>query len=727
MNAQQPVHGDDPCADHPHADHHAMSAAEQDNDLLDFEGLRLTLMLNRKLIALILTLGLALGVASVVFMPRTYTARSSVQIDQQTRKVLGTEDADPQGSAQDADRFLQTQVDILNSRAMAKHVSDTLGLATSDAFLKRTSGRAPTNLEPGELEDRVIDTLQRNLIVDLPHNSRVVGVMFKSRDAALAAQISNTFVSEFIKGNIQRKFSASSYSLDFLSNQLNVAKSRLEESERTLITYSRTAGLIDASTGAAVPVGQPQGPQSLVTANLVELNQRQAVAKADRLQAEERWRQASSTPLMQLPEVLSNNAVQQLLQSRAQLSSKLQELRARLKPDHPTVIQATTELNELDNEARVLAESIRGSIKNQYLVAVRQDDAIQAAVNGLKSATLSEQDRTVRFNILKREVDTNRQLYDSLLQRYKEVSAASGVTVNNITQVDVAEAPRKPTSPRALLNMAVALGASVVLAAMAVLLRSRMSTTITDPREVETRLGLPLLGAVPIDPTGEPLTTLLSPKSDIAEAYHAIRTAVELSSRTGTPSSILLTSNRPSEGKSTSSFALARDFALLGKKVLLIDADLRRPTLHRLLDVDNSGDGFSTVLARRMGINEAVVATRIENLSFLPTGPIPPDPANLFSGPVLRELLEGLRASYDLVVLDSPPVLSLADTVELTSAAQATIFVMEAGSAQIKAMRQSLERLRRSGGHVLGAIVSKYDARTASGTHGYAYGYSYGD
>lgn len=727
MNAQQPVHGDHRQGMADHDDHHGVSAVEHDNDLLDFEGLRLTLMLNRKLIAIILVVGLALGVASVMFMPRIYTAKGSVQIDQQVRKVLATEDTDPQTSAQDADRFLQTQVDILTSRAMAKRVSDTLGLGASDAFLKRTTGHAPSNLEPGEREDRVIETLQRNLIVDLPHNSRVVGVMFKSRDPVLAAQIANTFVTEFIKGNIQRKFSASSYSLDFLSNQLNMAKSRLEDSERTLITYSRTAGLIDASTGAAMPLGQPQGPQSLVTANLVELNQRQAVAKAERLQAEERWRQASNTPAMQLPEVLSNNAVQQLLQNRAQLSSKLEELRARLKPDHPTVIQATTELAELDKEASILAESIRASIKNQYLVAVRQDDAIQAAVNGLKSATLSEQDRGVRYNILKREVDTNRQLYDSLLQRYKEVSAAAGVTVNNITQVDVAEPPRKPTSPRAMLNMAVALGASIVIAAMAVLLRSRMSSTITDPRDVETRLGLSLLGAVPIDPTGEPLTTLLSPKSDIAEAYHAIRTAIELSSRAGTPASILLTSNRPSEGKSTSSFALARDFALLGKKVLLIDADLRRPTLHRLLDVENAEDGFSTVLARRLPISQAVVTTRIENLSFLPTGPIPPDPANLFSGPVLRDLLEGLRASYDLVVLDSPPVLALADTLELTSAAQATIFVMEAGSAQIKAIRQSLQRLQRSGGHVLGAIVSKYDARTASGTHGYAYGYSYGE
>lgn len=722
MNAQQAVQGDQPLQP---ADPHGVNSPEQDADILDFEALKHAFLLNRRLVALILVLGLALGIASIVMMPRIYTARASVQIDQQTRKVLATEDNDPAGSAADADRFLQTQVDILNSRSMAKRVSDALGLAASDNFIQRTTGHAPSNLAGSEREDLVIDTLQKSLQVDLPHNSRVVGVMFKSRDPVLAAQIANTFVAEFIKGNIQRKFSASSYSLDFLNNQLGMAKGRLEDSERTLITYSRTAGLIDASAGA-VPVGQPQGPQSLVTANLVELNQRSGVAKAERLQAEERWHQASNTPLMQLPEVLSNSAVQQLLQNRAQLSSKLEELRAHLKPDHPSVIQANTELEELDKEARILAESIRGSIKNQYLVAVRQDDAIQAAVRGLKGDTLSEQDRSVRYNILKREVDTNRQLYDSLLQRYKEVSAASGVTVNNISQVDIAEAPRKPTSPRKTVNLAVALALAMVAAGLAVLLRARVSDTITDPREVESRLHLPLLGAVPIDPTGAPLATLLSPKSDIAEAYHAIRTAIELSSASGTPASILVTSNRPSEGKSTSSYALARDFALLGKRVLLIDADLRRPTLHRLLDVDNDGDGFSSVLAHKLEIEKAVVATGIENLSFLPSGPIPPDPANLIAGSALREMLLRVHADYDLVVLDSPPVLSLADTQQLTAAVEATIFVLEAGSVHVKAARQSLERLQRSGGQLLGAIVSKYDARTASGNYGYVDGYSYG-
>lgn len=693
------------------------------SELFDFDALRLMVILNHRLILAILGVGLLLGAASLVIMPKVYTARSSVQIDQQERKVLGTEDSDPVAFGTEADRFLQTQVDILTSRAMAKRVSDTLGLAANDKFLELATGHASSDLTPDERLDRVIETLQRNLAVDLPRNSRIVAVTYRSRDAQLSAKIANTFVSEFIKGNIQRKFSASSYSLDFLSNQLGVAKSRLEQSERLLITYSRAAGLIDASSRAA-PQGEPQqGPQSLVTANLVELNSRSAEAKAARLQAEERWLEASKTPLMELPEVLSNDAIQRLLQKRAELSSSLQELRVHLKADHPSVVQAATELAEIDSEAKVLAEAIRASIHNQYRTAARQDAALQGAVDGLKLATLSEQDRGVRYNILKREVDTNRQLYDSLLQRYKEVSAASGVTVNNIAQVDVAEAPRKPTSPRILVNMAIALALSIVTAAAAVLVRGHLVDTINDPREVEDRLGIPLLGVVPLADGAKPLDALAHAKSNISEAYHAIRTAIELSSSAGLPSSLLLTSNSPAEGKSTSSFALARDFALLGKKVLLIDADLRRPSLHVLLELGHGAEGLSSVLARKTAPRDAILDTGIENLGFMPSGPIPPDPANLFSGSRLKEMLAELEEHYDLIVLDAPPVLAIADALELTAVAKVTVFVMEAGVVRVKSAQQSLMRLHRAGGRVIGAVATKYNLKMAGNSNAYTYSY----
>ncbi|KQN36469.1 hypothetical protein ASG37_12735 [Sphingomonas sp. Leaf407] len=665
---------------------------------------------NRLVMILIVALALVLGVVSIMVTPRIYQARSSVQIDQQVAKVLGTEDSEPATAGGDADRFLQTQVDVINSRAMAKRVSDSLGLAANDAFLESMGGRAKLPV-PGERRiDQVLDTLQNNLNVDLRRNSRVVGVQFKSRDPALAARIANSYANNFIESNIQRKFSTSAYSREFLQNQLGLAKGRLEASERSLINYARSAQLIDASTGAR-RTGQPDGPQSLVTANLVQLNESYATAAAARVQAQQRYEQARATPLLSLPDVLSNPAAQEMLQRRAELNGQLNQLRERLKPDHPTVIQATAQLDALNAQLNQLAGSILASIRNQYLTAQRQQDAIDRQVSGLKSATLAEQDRGVQYNIFKREVDTNRQLYESLLQRFKEVSAEAGVATNNITLVDSAEAPRRPTSPRPLVNMALALVAGVFLAGLYAFGRERLDDAIRDPRDVETKLHLPLLGVVPEQEEGDPLVALRDTKSEIAEAYYAIRTSLELSSNQGLPRSLLVTSSQMAEGKSTTSYALARDFASIGHKVLLVDADLRRPSLHRLMNMSAADKGLSTVLARMTPVEDAVVSTDTDNLSFLPAGPLPPDPANLFAGTVPADLLAKLGERYDLIVLDGPPVLALADATALASSAAATVIIAEAGGAHYGQVRNAITRLVRAQGHVLGCIVTKYNRR----------------
>jgi capsular exopolysaccharide synthesis family protein len=429
-----------------------------------------------------------------------------------------------------------------------------------------------------------------------------------------------------------------------------------------------------------------------VTANLVQLNSAYAEAEATRLQALERWEQARKTPLMSLPEVLSNEALQRLTQKRAEDMARLNELRQRLKPDHPTVIQASSQLAALDQQIRTLAESIRDSIRNQYLTAERQHGALDRQVNSLKTATLAEQDRSVRYNILQREVDTNRQLYESLLQRYKEVSAESGIATNNVTVVDTADAPRKPTSPRPLINLALATFGGLVLAMAYAFGREYFDDALRDPQEIESKLHLPVLGVVP-ERSDSPLEALEDSKSDIAEAYHTIRTAIELSSTQGVPRSIVVTSSSKSEGKSTTSYALARDFAMLDRKVLIIDADLRRPSLHRLFDRQLADRGLSSALARLHPVEESILPTPVANLSFLPSGPLPPDPATLFAGSAISGLLDHLSTRFDVVIVDGPPVLALADATQLSSAGQATIFVAEAGSAHLGQVRNAVSRL----------------------------------
>lgn len=695
---------------------------DDDEPAIDLRAAWTTIYRHRFVVLAILAVALLLGIGSILLMPRKYTAEASIQIDQQVAKVLGTEDTEPQVVGSDADRFLQTQVDVLNSRAMAKRVSDSLGLAANDNFLKRMTGASRIENKAGDesIADRVADVLQRNLTIDLRRNSRVVHIIFVSRDPALAAEIANSYASNYIEANIQRKFSTSSYSRRFLQNQLGLAKNRLEGSERALIGYARSAQLIDASSGANRDE-RTTGPRSLVTANLVQLNADAATSEATRLRTREAWEQARRAPLMSLPEVLGNETIQRLSQKRAEELANLSEIRRRLKPDHPVVIQATAEIATLDQQIQQLAEGIRRSIQNQYQAAERQHAALAQQVSTLKGATLAEQDRSVRYNILQREVDTNRQLYESLLQRYKEVSAEAGITSNNVTNVDNAEPPRRPTSPKPLLNLVLALAAGIGFAALYAFGRDYLDDTIRDPQDVEEKLRIPLLGVVPDSHGEQPLALLADPKSELSEAYHAIRASIELSSNQGPPRSILVTGSGKSEGKSTTSFALARDFAALGRRVLLIDADLRRPSLHRALGLSLPDEGLSTVLARITDPRAAILETDTAALRFLPSGRLPPDPATLFAGTAMLDLLDTLHSDFDVVVVDGPPVLALADATQLAAAAQATVFVAEASGSHFGQARNAVSRLLRANANVIGCAMTKYDAKKA----GYGQSYNY--
>lgn len=695
--------------------------------MIDLRAIWATIYRNRFVMGLILAGCIALGILSILIMPRVYEARSSVQIDQQIAKVLGTEDDQTMIGGADADRFLQTQVDIVKSRSMAKKVSDSLGLAANDKFLEQMGVGAVLGDKRGKREETVLDTLQRNLDVDLKRNSRVVGILFRSREPALADRIANSYAENVISGNIQRKYSTSAYSRNFLEKQLGLAKGRLEASERSLIGYARSAQLIDASSGAKQN-GEASGPRSLVTANLVQLNESYAAAATARSQARERWEQARGAALMTLPEVLANDGMQRLLQRRAELNADFSQLRQRLTPEHPTVSQVGAQVAELEQQIRGFAESIRNSIRNQYLTTERQYAALAAQVATLKGATLAEQDRSVQYNILQREVDTNRQLYESLLQRFKEVSAEAGIATNNISMVDLAETPRRPISPRPLINLALATLSGLCLALVYAFARERLDDAIRNPEDVESKLHMPLLGVVPEVESSTPVEDLQDSKSEITEAYNSIRTAIELSSNQGLFKSVLVSSSSKGEGKSTTSYALARGFAMVGRKVLLIDADLRRPSLHKFLNVRQSDKGLSTLLARSSTAQESIMpmGMGMANAFFMPSGPLPPDPANLFAGDAVETLLESLSADYDIIILDGPPVLALADATELTAAVQATIFVCAAGSAHFGQTRAAVTRLDRAHGNLIGAVVTKYNSRkTGYGPYSDYYRYNY--
>lgn len=672
---------------------------------------------------------LVVGAALTMLMTPIYTASTTLQIDREAARVLNVDDVEPRESMVQGEEFFQTQYGLLRSISLSERVADSLGLASSDAFLEQMNAVPPRN-DSGSASERasrrrqaVIKTLQDNLGVAPVRGSRLVAISFKSPDPQLAARIVNAYAENFIQSNLDRKYESSSYARQFLETLIAQTKTRLEDSERQLVAYASNQQIINLREGDSVD-GEPQ---SLAAANLSALNQSLTEARGERIAAEEKWRQAARTPVLGLPEVLANPTVQRLTEERAKMDAEYQQKLQLFQPDYPEMVQARSRLERLDQQLASVAGSIRGSLRNEYTVAANRERSLQAQVEGLKGEVLDLRDRSIQYNILQRELDTSRTLYDGLLQRYKEVGVTGGVSTNNISIIDQANPPQRPSEPRLIINLAIAALLGLGLGIAAAFLLEALDETLASPDDIESKLGLSLLGMTPLLDRGQtPMDALADVRSNFSEAYYSIRTALQFSTPDGVPTSLLITSSRPSEGKSTTAYATALNLARVGKKVLLADGDLRNPSMHRIVGVENDA-GMSNLLSGAGDLNSLVKATGQANLDFIPCGPLPPNPAELWGGDRFRRILEEAAQVYDHVIIDGPPVLGFADAPLLASSVVGTVFVLEARGTRRAQARGALRRLSIGHARILGAILTKFDTKKIQyGGYDYAYDYSYG-
>lgn len=728
MGERGAFHRDQQYRHDPEFDPHAPQAA--DETLAQIRKYWASILKNWPLIAAIVLGSIAAGVIITLLMTPVYNATTSIQIEREANKVLNIQDVEPVEQAAETERFLQTQVDLLNSRSLALRVIEELGLLRDGSFLERMEvdpvyADAPASEARTLQREQTLEVIEDNLSIASSRSSRIVEISFASPDSQLAAQIANSFAENYIRSNLDRRFESSSYARDFLEEQLAETKARLEESERQMIAYARRQRLIDASQGRS---GENAGPQSLQTANLVEINEAYAQARAERIDAEQKWRQASSGSAFALPEVLANPTIQELVQRRAELRAEYQEQGRIFKDDYPTMQQMAAQIAELDAQIEREAGKIRASIRNSYEVARAQEQALENDVARLTNRTLDEQGRSIGFNILKREADTNRQMYDALLQRFKEIGLAGGLMANNVSIIDVAEPPSQPSSPSLFTNVFLALLAGIALSVILVLLRERFDDTVRTPDDLRSKIGLPLLGMVPaLAPDIRPADALADIRSDFSEAYYSVRTSLQFATSHGVPRTLLVTSSTPSEGKSTTAMAMALTFARIGKRVLLIDSDLRKPSLHTVFGLPND-KGFSNVLAGQAPLTEVVQSTGTPNLSFVSCGPLPPNPGELLAGNGLAQTLDEAALLYELVIVDGPPVMGLTDAPIISSITEGTVFVIEAGRTHRGQSKVAVNRLRASHAALLGAILTKFDQRRIGYGTDYAasYSYSYG-
>jgi len=694
---------------------------------LNFLHIVATARSNLKLIGIVISGTLAVAILISLLQTPRYTASATIQINNQTSRVLKSDQStndDEAAATGDTDRFLKTQVEVLRSRAIAQRVAQKLNLVNSPRLYLAEGSKPPVAGTPDNaVAQNVEQLLRKNLEVTLPRDSRVATIAFESNDAALSADVVNTYASEFIKADLQRKFNSSAYARDFLANQLTETKQRLEESERALNAYSREAGLIHMGNPTDHSANQA-GNGSVTASTLLQLNQAANEAKGKRISAESRWRAINSGPLLNSTEVVSNGAITQLLVQKAGLESALAEDRARHLADYPTVKAKTDQIESINRQIQNAAGSIRNAIRNEYDAAVSAEKQLNEQVVALKGETLGEQDRSVRYGLLAREVDTNRQVYDGLLQRFKELNASAGISISNISVVDVAPMPLRPTSPNVAKNLVVGLLAGVVLAIVVVAIKDQFDDSIRIPEDVESKLGLALLGVIPKSTSSQPEADLADPKSSVAEAYNSLCGSLLYATRDGLPGVMLITSAQPSEGKTTTSIAVARGLARMGKSVILFDADLRRPTLHRMIDYDN-GAGLSTLLTSQDSVLSVSHSGGQPNLSVVTSGPIPPSPTELLSNARVKEIISEARQHFDVVVIDSPPVLGLADAPLLSALVDGVIFVVEADRSRRGSLRGALRRLRGMRPVILGAALTKFDPLRSGNRYSSYYGYEY--
>ncbi|HEX4854366.1 polysaccharide biosynthesis tyrosine autokinase [Arenimonas sp.] len=678
----------------------------------------------------VLAIVLATTLVGTLLMTPVYRASTTVQIERDTIKVVEVEGFTPTESPADRD-FYQTQYELLKSRSLAQRVISQLDIASDPAYQDMTAPSPWKALLGGGDEDeetlsadelaskeqrdqtRMTNWFLANLSIEPVRNSRLVRVHFDSEDAEFSRRVVNAVAEAYIASNLDRRFDASTYAKDFLEDRLEQLKLKLEDSEKELVAFAQREKIVDANDGS-----------SLSTQSLGELNTAVAKAQDERIRAEARWRQAESAGGMGLATVLESPIVQTLQEQRAKLSAEYQDKLSVFKPAFPEMLQLKAQIEETERQLAAEVGNIKASIRADYQAALAQEELLKSQVGLLRDEVLDLQSRSIQYNILKREVDTARQQYDALLQRYKEIGIAGGVGTNNISIVDVAETPTNKHKPRLALNLAVGLMLGLFGGVLLAFVFEYLDDTLKAPEDVEKQLGLSVLGVIPmLKAPMTPAKALEDPRSAFAEAYRSVRTALQFATDTGVPRSLLITSSTPSEGKSTTALTLARNFAQLGKRVLIIDADLRNPSLHRTLGVDNSA-GLSNYLAGAVKATEVIHATDTPGLMYMSTGPLPPNPAELLMGPKMLSLISIAREKFDQLIIDGPPVMGLADAPILGNLANGTLLVVEAGETRIAVARNALKRLLAARAHVVGGLLTKFSHKHAGDGYGYG-GYNY--
>lgn len=706
----------------------------------------LRILLKRKwiILACLATIFSLVAVASLKMTP-VYEAGGTIEINKpdaslnfQNSATFSLDYYDP--------TELETELKILQSDLLAMQVIRELNLDRRPEFAGRTPLPSPSlDLAPDPLQSdpsraaAMVGGIKGSLRVSLSPNTRIIEVHYRSSDPQLAADVVNTLMQTYVENNFKARFESTMQASDWLSKQLVDLQMKVETSQEKLVRYQKEHEILGTDE-----------KQNITTAKLDELNRALTSAESDRMEKEALYRMAEAgdadslaSSANGLGDANGRSQDSQLLESlrarQADIKIQAAELNTQFGPAYPKLSQLNNQLKEIDIQIQAEMKKISGKVRGQYNAALQRENMLHDAFEKQKQEANKLNENAIEYTLLKRDVDTNRQLYEGLLQKLKEAGVSAGLKSNNFRIVDSARPPSAPIEPNiprnlmfaVVLGLASGVGLAIVLEAL--------DNTVRTTEQAQAISGLASLGMIPLGSKAAregpnpkrlviassketvELVTQVSPQSQMAESYRALRTSLLLSNLGAPPKVIMVTSALPQEGKTTTSINCAVVLAQKGVRVLLIDADLRRPSIHKTLGM-GPHSGLSNVLTGTTTLDQAITRTTIlPNLFVLAAGTPPPNPAELLASANMKEVLAKLCEEYDHIVIDTPPTLSVTDAVVLSPRADAVVLVIRSAQTTKQALRRSRDILTQVNAKVVGVLLNAVDLSSPD----YYYYYEY--
>jgi len=719
----------------------AMDLLPRDPHLIDY------LIVLRKhqwlILFFLLTIVSIVTIATFRLQP-VYEATARLEIDRENNNAIRFSGQETYDAYEDLEDYITTQSKILQSETMAMLTVKSMGL---DRLLEFGGQPGAIVRTPAPGSDAALQRpaalgafLGRMTVKRVP-NSRLLDVTFESTDPRLAARVVNAHLNNFIEQNFKSRYEAATQASNWLADQLNEMKIKVEKAEDARIAYERNNQIWTVDE---------KGDMS--SEKLADLNKQLTSAQGERINREAVYQLAQAGNYDAIPAVRESPVIQDILKQQSQLSAQYTEALNQYGPRYPKVIRLEAQLKDLEGLVTREKVNIGNQMEAEYRGARQRELLLKEALDQQKAETNQTAEKLVQYNILKRDAETNKQLYDGMLEKLKEAGITAGLRSSNIRVVDPALIPTGPSRPNKTRNVMLSVLVGLLGGIGLALLREYLDNTVKTPDDIETLARLPSLAVVPamtnsngkhrgrfskllkapVLASKEGRAELVShhmPQSQMSEAFRALRTSLLLSQADHPPQVILMTSALPREGKTTAAVNLAVTLAQLGDKTLLVDADLRKPGINRALSlVDGKHAGLSSYLAGVSSLDLITVPhPAITNLAAIPTGPIPPNPADLLSSRRLTELVADLRSRYKFVVIDSPPIMAATDAVILSVLVDGVLLVVRSGETPKEAFTRTRDLLAGVKCHMLGVVLNAVDASSPDYYYSYRYyPYSYG-